>query len=360
MKNKYIGLLILILFAQAAPNIAQVIVDSKLERAEILIGEPVGLTTSVSVGAKQKIQFPEYEKSDTIISGLEVLECGNIDTTYLNGGRRMTLSRRYVLTSFDSALYRIPSMEIEVDGKIHTSRAKLGLKVHTVPVDTTNVNNFAGAYPVMPSHFTWTWSLFWLCFPLWIILPLLLLLAIRLSRRKPAVRKIIIPPPTPPYKKASDAMEGIRSRIGASDETLCKQFFTDLTFTLKTYLAERFNFNASEMTTSEIEDEATGFLDANSLLHLKKVLRTADFVKFAKFKATPMEQQMCYDETLRLLKETYDEQIERPQPVIKIVEYSDKYQHRLRIVLWCVAALLIVICCIWSSICAYKIFQIYF
>lgn len=155
-------------------------------------------------------------------------------------------------------------------------------------------------------------------------------------------------------------MEGIRSRIGASDETLCKQFFTDLTFTLKTYLAERFKFNASEMTTSEIEDEATGFLDVNSLLHLKKVLRTADFVKFAKFKATPMEQQMCYDETLRLLKETYDEQIERPQPVIKILEYSDKYQHRLRIVLWCVAALLIVICCIWSSICAYKIFQIYF
>lgn len=360
MKSKHIGLLIVSVLAFAVRMPAQVIVDSKLERAEILIGEPVGLTTIVTAGATQKVTFPEYERTDTIIKGLEVLECGNIDTTYLDNGKRMTLSRKYLLTSFDSALYRIPAMEVEVDGRLHASRARLGLKVLTVPVDTTQVDNFAGAYPVMPSDFTWTWSLFWWCLPLWMMLPLLFALAVRLSRRKPAVRRITIQPPTPPYKKATLAMARIKDSSNATDDASCKQFFMELTATLKTYMAERFGFNASEMTTSEIESEAVAHLDETAMRRLRKVLETADFVKFAKFRATGQERQMCYKETMMLLDETRDEQMEQPQPVVKIVEYSDKYQHHLRIFLWCAMGLISLSCSVWFGICVNRIIRIYF
>ena len=358
MKKEYI-LLLLSVFVLIRGVDAQVQVDSKLNRAEIVIGEQAVLTTTVSANANQSVKFPEYKSSDTIVKGLEVLECGVVDSTFVNNGKRVTLRRDYLITSFDSALYSIPQMEIEVDGHIYSSRSRLGLKVVTVPVDTTNVNDFNGAYNVMPIHFEWEWSLVLLCLPLWFFVVLLLVLAVRLSRRKPTMRRVVIQPPVPPFKKAKLAMEQIRNDAGCNDDISNKKFFMALTAVLKTYLSERFGFNAVEMTTGEIENEVTAYIDETAQRRLKGVLRIADFVKFAKQTATNEERRMCYDDVLTLMNDTRDEVMESPQPVVKMVEYSDTHQHRIRIALWICTGVTFLSCSLWFARCVYKIWKTY-
>ena len=49
-----------------------------------------------------------------IVPGVEVLGSTQTDTNKLNDGQRMTLSKRYYVTSFDSAIYSIPPLKVKV------------------------------------------------------------------------------------------------------------------------------------------------------------------------------------------------------------------------------------------------------
>ena len=61
-----------------------------------------------------------------------------------------------------------------------------------------------------------------------------------------------------------------------------KEYYTELTDVLRTYMAERFGFNAMEMTSSEIIDKLLETNDKESIRELKYLFETADLVKFAK------------------------------------------------------------------------------
>ena len=72
----------------------------------------------------------------------------------LNDGRRSLITQEYTVTSFDSALYYLPPMEVLVDNKAYRSKA-LALKVYSMPVDTLHPDQFFGPKPVMKAPFAW-------------------------------------------------------------------------------------------------------------------------------------------------------------------------------------------------------------
>ena len=61
-----------------------------------------------------------------------------------------------------------------------------------------------------------------------------------------------------------------------------KTYYTELTDTLRTYIKDRFGFNALEMTSSEIIDKLLEMNDKEAISDLKELFQTADLVKFAK------------------------------------------------------------------------------
>lgn len=63
----------------------------------------------------------------------------------------MLIKQEYTITSFDSALYYLPPMQVLVDNKPYLSKA-LALKVYSVPLDTLR---FYGPKPVMAAPFVW-------------------------------------------------------------------------------------------------------------------------------------------------------------------------------------------------------------
>ncbi len=341
---------------------AQVIVETKLDRADILIGEQAVLSASVTAGSSQTVEFPDYKTADTLTAGVEVVKAGSIDTTRIDNGRRVQLRRDYVITSFDSALYALPPMAVMVDGKPYESRSRLGLKVGTVPVDTVHVDQFTPPYDVTEAPFVWTGRLLWLSLGLWPLVIIIFLLAVRLSSRKPVRRRVVVKPPVPPFKKAAAAMEKLQPLAAQQlDDDANKAFFVSLTDIVRLYLAERYGFNAMEKTTQEItEGMARAGLDDTAQRQLRELFTGADFVKFAKQTSTDMERQQAFRLAMDFMTATRDEVMEQPKPEVRYVTYSDTRQHTIRVVLWALLGMVFVACTggfIWL---AFEVYNTYF
>ena len=330
---------LVVLLCAVLPVRAQVVVEMKLDTAEIMVGQQVQLTTSVSTDAGNQVTFPSYNKEKELVKGLEVINHSKVDTAYLNDKKRVKLSRKYTITAFDSALFSIPPMQVEVAGKLYTANAPVGLKVNTVPVDTTKLDLFAGPHTVVPEAFTWRSHLYVLCLLSWLVLILVFFIAIRLTRRKPLTTKKVIIPQIPPFKQASVALQQLKAPT-RNDHESEKAFYMALTELVRVYLQRRYNVLALEKTTSEIIDAMVDKVDEVKINNLKTVFETADFVKFAKVVTSDMEKSKCMSIVADFLKETVDDTQEHPEPEVQIIVLNDGMQQRYRRLLWVSIAIL--------------------
>ena len=109
-------------------------VNAAIDATELLVGEQTVLHTTVNCNAGARVKF-EGKKGENLTPGVEIVEISRPDTLLLNNGKRWQITRNYTLTSFDSALYRLPAIEVEIDGQKVQSRGEIALKVNTIDVD---------------------------------------------------------------------------------------------------------------------------------------------------------------------------------------------------------------------------------
>ena len=115
MKMKRFFIYLWLLFVPVAFASAQnVIVNAELDSMMMWIGQQTGLHLSVTCDVGQEVTFPAYR--DTIVKGLEIIPPVKTDTQYVNNGQRMTVTRNYTVTCFDSSLIYIPFIPVKVDG----------------------------------------------------------------------------------------------------------------------------------------------------------------------------------------------------------------------------------------------------
>lgn len=321
MKRNFVLIsLICLLFVDKV--IAQsVTVEAKIDSLQIWIGEQAKLQLQVAMDAKQKAVFPLY--TDTIVRGIEVVETAKPDTQYLNNRQRLLITQEYTITSFDSALYYIPPIPVTVDGQEYKSKA-LALKVYSMPVDTLHPEQFFGQKTVMKAPFAWEdWYLFIACV---LLLAPFLLTAIYLVKRirdnKPIIRKVKVEPKLPPHQVAIKEIERIKQeKVWQKGQP--KEYYTELTDALRTYIKERFGFNALEMTSTEIIDKLLETNDKEALADLRELFQTADLVKFAKHNPLMNENDANLLNAIDFINETKEKEDEnaKPQPTeITIVE----------------------------------------
>jgi hypothetical protein len=63
---------------------AQVQVDVKLDSLQLFIGQQTGLTLSVTLDTKQKLQMPDIKKGQELIPDVEVVEVLHVSQKRLN------------------------------------------------------------------------------------------------------------------------------------------------------------------------------------------------------------------------------------------------------------------------------------
>lgn len=333
-------------------GLAQVTIEAHLDTASILIGEQVQLRVKCSANAGQNVIFPIFKEQQELTQGVEVVNNGKVDTTRTNAGKRLELTRRYTITSFDSALYTLPPFTVTVDGKEYHSKGNVGLKVSTVAVDTVHVDKFSGPHDVVEQPFEWRWTLTLLALLAGLTALGALTLMVRNSDPRLITRRVVVHPPIPPHVTAIDHIQRIHQQP-ANDP---KANYMALTETLRTYIGKRFGFNAKEMTTSEIIDELCATENVESLNELKDVLLKADLVKFAQYSASLPEQDRSLVQALEFVQTTKVEPEVAPKPHVEYVTLNGSNQRKLRWAMRTGAALLSLIS---LGLTAYVIGELY-
>ena len=276
--------------AATAISAAQVAVEQSIDSVAIFIGQQARMSLSVTAKDGAKVAFPSFGPSQYITPGVEVLSATG-DTAEADGGMKR-ITKTYVLTSFDGKLYPLPALKVKVDGKEYSGR-QLALKVVEMEVDTLHPNNFFPPKDVRDNPFDWAeWAP-----ALWLSL-LAALLSVgalwtyaRMRQGKPIVARIRIVKKLLPQQKAMQSIEKIKEEhLSTSGDQ--KEYYTRLTNTLRTYIEERFGFNAMEMTSGEIITMLNSGGDATMIDELRELFATADLVKFAKYSALMNENDL--------------------------------------------------------------------
>lgn len=262
-------------FSQSRPTI-----KSEIDATNLKIGEQIHFKVTVDVDSTAQVIFPEGQT----FSPLETVEAFKTDTTRKKD--RITLQKIYALTQFDSGSYKLPQQRIEINGKGFFTDSLL-IEVTTIKVDTLAQKMF-DIKPLInvDKRNSNLWK---------ILLAILFVVVIGglvywfLYRRKPLTeeeKEALLPP----YDRALLELKKLEnSKYLIQDEY--KQYYSELTDIVRSYLHEDANVSALESTTDELisklelrKDAGELDLDEETISQFKKILQTADLVKFAKSK----------------------------------------------------------------------------
>lgn len=290
----------------------QTLIDVKIDSAAILIGEQTKLHLTLTTDKDKQVQV--LIPADTLMRGVEVLEHSKPDTTWIENDR-MLVKQDVLITSFDSSLYLLPPV-LAIDGRDTILSNQVALKVSTVPVNVDKPDEFADIKDVWKPPFVWSDYYPWIIGILAVLL--LMALAYYIVKRI-RERKSLIPfaqpekPKLPPYEQAIKELGEIKqSKLWQQGKE--KEYFTSITDTLRRYLVDRFGINAMEKTSAEILDSVKGIDEiVPAFEKLEQVLKLADFVKFAKFRPLPDENDLSLVNAYFFVNQTKPVEIPNPE-----------------------------------------------
>lgn len=276
------------LFAQKA-NIS-------FEKNEIFIGEQIVFSISLQIPSNAKlISFPEIG-NDSLTNFIDVIEDLSFDTALISSDL-VEFNKKFLISSFDSGKHVLPVLEflylIENDTISFNFLSEDA--VLTVNLLDADINS-----DIKDIKTAWALPFYWKQFIPHILIGLaILLVAFALFyyfmlRRKgvplfPKKEIVVLPPHIEAINKLNILKE---QKIWRSGQT--KEYYTQLTDTLRYYIERRFDIQAPEYTSIETLEELKKFnIDEKSFKDLSHILNLADLVKFAKSSPLVTENENC-------------------------------------------------------------------
>ena len=272
LKAEVFLLLFMLLSFQAPAQESKV--NASIDSSEIKIGEQIIYSIEVETDSTKLVVFPEGQTFDP----MEMVESLGADTTKIED--RFKLLKKYRLTQFDSGSYSIPSQKVIIqDRQIQTDSFRV--EVTNVKVDTSRQK----MYPIKPavkvpgafSIPNWVWWLF----------AILLLLGIGFYLFRRRKKKKEAEPELPPYEQAMLALKQL-DNSSLLEEREVKEYYSQLTFSIRKYLDRKIYDRALESTTSELiaylelkKEAGELSLKDKSVQNLQLILQRADLAKFA-------------------------------------------------------------------------------
>ena len=289
----------------------QTLIDVSIDSAAILIGEQTVLHLTITTDNGKNVIVPI--PSDTLMTGVEVLNIAKADTTVIDNNR-LLIKQDILVTSFDSSLYLLPPFKvIEQTDTIYSNQ--VALKVSTIPVNIDKPDEFNDIKDtwdppfVLADYYLLIYGVLFACF-------LICLIGYILKRLRN--RQSIIPfkkqePKLPPFEMAMKELDEIKQQK-LWQQGRNKEYYTLLTDTLRKYMVNRFGINAMEMTSGEILELIRLESEANSSYNsLKQILELADFVKFAKLHPLPDENELSLMNAYLFVNQTKVVEVASPE-----------------------------------------------
>ncbi len=293
------------LFAQEEPQL-----QSRLSCDSILIGDQVRWSASLRLVPGEECYF---EKPDEpVAEGLETIEGFAVDTVKQNR-KHLDVECHMTLTAFEAGSYFLPPLLAQIqrtDGSVDTLFIDGPvLEVATMPIDTATFQPFdikrQIRYPLTFGEVA-PWVLGVLVFAA------LVVMLMRFIRYRRDNRDFFGRPKVsdPPHVVALRALDKIRGKQLWQNHRQ-KQFYTEVTDTLRQYMAAFYEVPALEQTTAEIFDSLKDKkIEPRLFAEVKELFERADFVKFAKHSATDAENEETLPTAVRFVNDTFLQRME--------------------------------------------------
>ena len=305
-------------FSQISP-----IVSSEVDTTYIKIGEQIKFKIIVEADSMAQVIFPEGQT----FSPLETVEAFATDTTRKKD--RLTLAKTYALTQFDSGSYKLPTQRIEINGQGFFTDS-LQINVATVQVDTLAQKMFdiKPLIEVEKSYSDWWKWVLGILITLLIVGGLLYWFVFRRKALTEEEKEALLPP----YDRALMELKKLEnSKYLIHDEY--KQYYSELTDIVRSYLEEDVNVTALESTTDQLinklelmTDAGELELDKDTISQFKRILQTADLVKFAKSKPETSVAEQDRKSIEQIVIKTHDA---LPEPTEEELMQQAEYQEEL-------------------------------
>ena len=267
----------------------------------------------VNVPDSTVLAFPQV--GNPLMKDVLALPVWQVDTVKIqkikaDNSRLLNIRASIAIQPFEEGTYELPPLfvqRIHRDGTVDTLQFdRQTIEVFTMPVDTAtfvphDLRGQAG-YPLTFSEvLPWVMG-FWA-----LALLLIGLIAWIRSRRKDADGPAFREPAHITALRKLDKWRG--DKFWAPDKQ--KLFYSGVTDALREYIVARYGVGAMEMTTAEIFEGLKGTdIPADLYEEMKDLFERADFVKFAKYIATPEDNATVLPQAVRFVTATYQSQVE--------------------------------------------------
>ena len=289
-------------------------IEPVTKRDSILVGDRLLYGFELNnVPDSTVLAFPKI--ANPIMTDVLALPMWQVDTLKVqkiraNNTRLLNIRATVAIQPFEEGTYELPPLfvqRIHSDGTVDTLQfERQTIEVFSMPVDTAtyvphDLREQAG-YPVTPDEYI-PWVLgFWL-----VALLVIGLVSWILSRRRSADGPAFREPAHITALRKLDKWRG--DKFWAPDKQ--KLFYSGVTDALREYIVARYGVGAMEMTTAEIFDGLRGTdIPADLYQEMKDLFERADFVKFAKYIATPEDNATVLPQAVRFVTSTYQTQVE--------------------------------------------------
>ncbi len=317
--------LVIILFISTPSKGQEIKAKASLDSTNILLGDQIKLFLEIDHPKDISVQFPSVP--DTIADKIEVLTRSAIDTFNADNEKNIKQIQSYLITCFDSGVYRIPPywFKINVNGTVDSIPSNgVTLQVHTMAIDTTkgptDIKMPYGAPITLKEVIPYILGV--------ILIGAIVFLILYSIKRKKKNQPLFSKPPKP---KEPAHIIALRELDRIKDEKLwqkdkVKQYYSEVTDVLRLYIEHRFEMSAMEKTTDEI---IQGFKYRNDLIseksfnNLSRILSLADLVKFAKYQPLPDDNNLTLVDTYFFVNDTKKEEIKKQEDQKKETEEDD-------------------------------------
>jgi hypothetical protein len=275
-------------------NAQRIKATASLDSANILIGDQVKLFLEIDHPKNVEVQFPAVP--DTITDLIEIISKSAVDTFELDDEKFMKQIQSYTITCFDSGSYRIPPywFKIDADGNIDSVPSNgVSLHVYSMEIDTTqgptDIKMPYGA-PLTLKEVT--------PYILGVILIGAIIFLILYSIKRKKNNKPIFTRPQKPKEPAHIIAIRELDRIKTEkvwQKGKTKQYYSEVTDALRTYIEDRFEIRAMEQTSDETIESfriQKDLLNEKNFSNLSQILKLADLVKFAKYQPLPDDDNL--------------------------------------------------------------------